>query len=222
MSIAGIFLFMLLALGAFLVTVGTLIFRTFHQISASPQSNGFRNTIERMQKTLADRAATLVPWQSDTLSLLCAEPMEATAGGFFIKTKSEGLLGTIYQEPVAAFTKSQTGDALLLLVHTQADQYLLRRSRQQTDIQINNQPIGVLVGNKLLSADNTGKLLAQIDGEDGASERSLTIDNQLIGTLTLKHPVGEVNPRVIQVMQSLTPEQERLATALALYFVLCK
>jgi hypothetical protein len=215
MSFFGFFLFIAVVLGGFVATVVALVYRTFYTIASGTQSNSFKALVARMKSTLDNKTADLVPWESDTLGLLCAQPLNETTQGIFIKTKSDGLISTIFQEPVAVYSKSFLGDTFILMVRTKTEDFLFRKSKQQTEVWLNERPFCVVVGNNILSGDNSGKLLGQLTSTPGMAEQTLSIKDSPIATLVLEHQPDEVNPRAILPMANLEMENLLLAKALA-------
>jgi hypothetical protein len=212
-----LFCFFMLAVVGFFSTVGVLIYRTFHAIQSKPDGAGFQASVQKMEAELSASQGNLVPWATDTMSLLCANPIEQHKKGLFLQTSHSGVMGTIYQEPVANYTKTELGKSYLLMVKTLADTYLYRKTTAQTEIWVNQELIGVLVGDSILSGDNKGRLLAQLDADTQQPERLLTIGDTPTLTLCTKHAPDEVNPRAVQVLSE--PKDPKLAQALVFYFV---
>ncbi len=209
------FLFVLLVIGGFVVTVMSLVFRTFHALGAAPQSNSFKQSLARMQQQIEPMIAQLVPWEPDTLSLLAARPSTEKSSGLFIKTSEQGIITTIYQEPVACYSKSYIGQIFLLLVRTKTESYLFRKTNQQTEVWLNDQPYCVIVGKNILSADRSGKLLAQLEGLDQASNQAVLIKGQTVASLLTRFTGDEVNPRALQAPDQLNEEATTLLKVLA-------
>jgi hypothetical protein len=217
MGFFSFLLFILVVLGGFVLTVIALVYRTFSQIGSSPQSNSFRQLVMALNKMLDVKVSQLVPWESDTLGLLCANPMEERSSGLFVKTRAEGTIGTIYQEPVASYVKSFLGQAAVFLVRTKTDAYLFRTTKQQTEVWINERPYCILVGKHIVSADNAGKLLAQLEGVDGANEQAVMVNGSTVATLTMVTHAEDVNPRAVQSAENMEPISSELVKILAFH-----
>ena len=220
MGVISVFLFMLFALGSFLITVGTMLYRTFATISSSPQGSAFKSRVANLQNQVAQLSNGLLLWENDSLNLLCASPLSEKHNGLLITTSTQGILGTIYQEPLAAYAKSHIGQAFILVVQTKNDEYLFRKTKQQTDIWLNSSSLGVLIDGNLLSGDKSGKLLAQLRGEPGSDQRDLVIDNKIAATLLLNHPTDDVNPRAVQLLADTSADHEKLIRAMVFYYIL--
>jgi hypothetical protein len=220
MSVFSIFVFMIVAFGSFFVSVGVMIYRTFAQIGSSPQGNAFKSKVSELEALVARNKAELSVWESDTLNLLCATPSSEKNYGLLVKTQSTGTLSTIYQEPVASYGKAYVGENLLLIVHTRDDAYQYRKTKQQTDIWVNGELMGVLVDGNLLSGDQKGTLLGRVAKDADSTEPLVYLKDQAVANLMLNHRTDEVNPRAVQTLTEPTPNDKKILIALVFYYLL--
>jgi hypothetical protein len=208
-----LFCIFVLAVVGFFATVGMLIYRTFHAIRSNPEGAGFQETVKRMQNEL-NTVGNLAPWAPDTLELVCARPITQLQKGWFLQSNNSGVLGTIYQEPIANYTKTNLGNSFLLLVGTQTDTFLYRKTSKQTEIWINQELAGVLVENNLLSGDNKGKLLAQLENDVAQTRRTVFFDGKPALSILMKPSEEDINPRAVETIIQPQTQDTKLTQAL--------
>jgi hypothetical protein len=206
---------------AFAFMVSNMARKTFYMApSATPAaSNQFQQILKQLRELVSDASNTTVPWEKDTLSLLCAHPLEVVEKGFFLQSKKSGVIGTIYQEPIAYFAQKSVGQTTLILVKSHEAEYLYRSGSKQVEIWKDEVMIGVIVGTAVMSGDNSGKLIAQLDGD--GNERVLSISG--VPTLTLVSAAAneeEINPRAVQMLVKVENiENQALVHALVFWHI---
>ena len=197
-----------------------MVYRTFAQIGSSPQGNAFKSGVDKLRQMAEAKLPELAPWEADTLSLICSQPLDEKSEGLFVKSLTHGYLSTIYQEKVAAYAKTQIGQSFLLYVQTKDDAYLFQKQKHQTEIWINSERYGVFAEGALISADNRGKLLGKLEQGSGEKEKLLYIGNKAVGTLVLNHSSDEVNPRAVHAMEQIPATDAQVVKAFVFYYTL--
>ncbi len=130
--------------GSFIVGMFYLIARVLGQLNLDPESQAWKNTVERLRTRLQSQAAgALVPWDSEMLSLLSLNRTMVRKPGFFNSSTSEGVFTSIYQEPVLAYAGQKKGDTAVLIARTSDREFTFRTRGNQTEIWVRGQPFGI-------------------------------------------------------------------------------
>lgn len=212
------FLFLMIAIPALFV-VGIIygIARLLGGINFNPESKAWKDALERLRGRLRSQAAgMLVPWDAEMLSLLSANQSVTKKPGWFDRS-TEGVLSTIYQEPIIAYAAHSAGNTGLLVARTSQREFIFRIKGKETEIWVEGKPFGILAGNNLLAAGRGSTLLAQL--ESGRDQMQVPV---LLGTSTaaaISNPDrtdAGPNPRAVTLLRPLNLEEETALLALTL------
>lgn len=213
------FLMIVVMAGSFIVGMFYLIARVLGQLNLDPESQAWKNTVERLRARLQSQAAgALVPWDSEMLSLLSLNRTMVRKPGFFNSSTSEGVFTSIYQEPVLAYAGQKKGDTAVLIARTSDREFTFRTRGNQTEIWVGGQPFGIFREGVLLSAGRNSRMLAKLEGDEAGKQIPV-----LLGTRTgaaISNPDFSAsagpNPRALTLLGDLSEEEENTLLALAI------
>lgn len=214
-SIIFAFLSVVATVAFFVTGVVYLIAKTFGQLAWDPKSKAFKRMLASMRSRLLPLSSELVPWDSEMLGLLSLNQAREKKPGWF-NPVSMGQFTTIYQEPVLAFARQQSGKIGIALWRTSDREFIFRQKGAETEIWLDNQPFGLYVDGTLLAPGKGSKLLARLENKPDEAQAPL-----LLGTgtaLTLSNPgrASGPNPRALTLLRQLSAEEENIALAVVL------
>ena len=213
-------LLLVLMVGGFIIGILYLIARLLGQINFNPESQAWKKMVEVLRTRLQSQAAgALVPWDQEMLSLLSLNREKLKKSTFF-NNFSEGMLTTIFQEPVLAFAEQKSGRNAVLIARTSDREFIFRMKGRETEIWLNSQPFGVLVDGSLLAAGRGGRLLGRVDVNAQEVQYPVTLDNKVAASIANPSKADSPNPRALTLLRELTAEEETVLLALTIPLVL--
>ncbi len=213
-----LFLLMMIVIPAiFVVGIIYAIARMLGAINFNPESKAWKETLDRLRTRMRSQAAgMLVPWDNEMLSLLSLNQSVTKKPGWFDRA-TEGVVSTIYQEPVIAYAAQSSGNTGLLLARTSHKEFIFRIKGKETEVWLDGQPFAVLVDGTLLAAGRGSRMLARL--ESSRDEMQIPV---LVGDKTaaaISHPNrtdAGPNPRAITLLRAVNPDEEMALLALTL------
>lgn len=215
MRILFSFFTILLTMAFFVSGVVYLIARTFGKIAWNPESKAFKRMLERLRGQLSKVATDLVPWDNEMLSLLSLNRINEKKPGWFSNISS-GQITTIYQEPVIAYVTQTVGQTSVTVVRTSDREFVLRRKGKETEIWLNNKPLGLYVDGVLLSPGKGSNMLARLENKPEELESPLVLGDITAATVRNPKRADGPNPRALTLLRELDPKEESLTLAIAL------
>ncbi|MCC6283455.1 MAG: hypothetical protein IT262_22810 [Saprospiraceae bacterium] len=217
-----VFLLMMIVIPAlFVVGIIYSIARMLGAINFNPESKAWKAALERLRTRMRSQAAgMLVPWDEEMLSLLSLNQSVTKKPGWFDRA-TEGVVSTIYQEPVVAYASHSSGNTGLLLARTSNKEFIFRIKAKETEVWVDGQPFAVLIDGTLLAAGRGSKILARL--ESGRDEMQVPV---LLGDKTaaaISHPNrtdAGPNPRAVTLLRPVNADEELALLALALLQIL--
>lgn len=201
---------------AFFVTgIVYLLGRAFSQFAWSPKSKAFKRMLQTMRSRLNTVASDLVPWDHEMLSLLSLNRIKEKKPGWF-RQGSSGQFTSIYQEPIVAYVTQRMGKTTVMLVRTSDREFILRKKGKETEIWLDNKPLGVFVDGVLLAPGKSPSMLARLENKPEDTELPLLLGNSTAATLKKPDRVDSPNPRALTLLRELNKEEESLTLAVAL------
>ncbi|MBL7776297.1 MAG: hypothetical protein JNK89_09870, partial [Saprospiraceae bacterium] len=179
------FLTILLSTAFFVTGVVYVIGKTFGSLVGNPESKAFKRVLDNLRNRLKAASAELVPWDGEMLSLLSLNRINEKKPGWF-RAFSMGQYTTIYHEPVVAYATQRFGNVSVTVIRTSDREYVLRRKGKETEIWLNNQPLGLLVDGALLSPGKKSQLLARLDRKPEEAQHPLLLGDA--PAVTLNNP----------------------------------
>lgn len=198
-----------------LAGVVNLIMRTLDEALTGPGTKAWNNRVQRLRDAAQKFTSGLVPWDAEMLRLLSLNRGKVQKPGWF-GSPGGGVFTTIYHEPVLAYVLETGSKNQLLLARTSTHELVFRLKEKETEIWVDRQPLGVLVGGALLAAGKGGRLLAQFDpAATNLPQTPLNIGDRPAAALTNPGQTDSPMPRALTLLRDLTPEEETIALALA-------
>jgi hypothetical protein len=213
MKIFPIFLFMILIFFLIVGGIIALIVNFLSMLGATPGSKGFQDLLAKFSDQIKELRSTLTPWESDSLSLLSLHKVKEKSGSLFGGIE-KGIFTSIYQEPQVAYAVQRANNAGIAVAATANNMFVYRTKNRQTEIWVDNQPLGTYVDGNLLSS--TGKLLTQVNDKEQVESFPTIINNQTIASITNPALTQSVNPRAISLLSKPSEETEKLLLAITL------
>ena len=202
--------------GSFIIGMFYLISRVLGQLNLDPESQAWKNTVERLRARLQSQAAgALIPWDKETLSLLSLNQTMVKKPGL-IGSTYEGVFTTIYQEPALAYAAQKKGSTSVLIARTSDREITFRRRELETEIWVGGQPFGIFTDNALISAGKNSRLLARIEQSEKVSQIPVLLGDSTAATINNPELAGDMgpNPRALTVLRELSKEEENALLAL--------
>jgi|GEM_PF-721709 len=182
-----------------------------------------RRQMERDLKTL-DRLMGefkdgLIPFEEDEFKLLSSNPVVKKSKKSNVLF-SRGVLSTIYQEPLLAFSlkENRRDNNVLLLAHSDKNKYQLNFKDGETDVYLNEEHIGFISNNHEF-IDNSNEVVGRIEqqlGDKYAKVLLHEVDTAHINVFTQN--MGE-SERVFSLFHDFKHEDSEEMVLLTLYYL---
>lgn len=209
------FFTILLTLAFFVTGIVYVIARTFNQFSWNPNSRAFKRMLQNLRSQVNKVSGNLVPWDQEMLSLLSLNKINEKKPGLF-RNVSSGQITSIYHEPVVAYVTQKMGNTSVTVVRTSDREFVLRRKGKETEIWLNNKPLGLFVDGVLLEPGKGSNMLAKLERKPDEVESPLILDGKTAATIHNPKLVRSPNPRALTLLRKLDDSEENLTLALAL------
>lgn len=205
--------------GSFIVGSFYLIARVLGTLNLDPESQAWKNTVERLRARLQSQAAgALIPWESEMLSLLSLNRKMVKKPGFFSSSTKEGVFTTIYQEPVLAYAGQKKGETSVLIARTSDREFTFRTRGKETEIWVSGVPFGIFTDGALMSAGRNSRLLASLDPDSGEAQIQVNLGNKTAAAITNPDHAATAgpNPRAVTLLREPSEVEENALLALAI------
>lgn len=205
--------------GSFIVGSFYLIARVLGQLNLDPESQEWKNTVERLRARLqAQAAGALIPWDREMLSLLSLNRKTLKKNGFFSSSTSEGVFSTIYQEPVLAYAGQSKGETSVLIARTSDREFTFRTRGKETEIWVSGVPFGIFAEGTLMSAGRNSRVLASLDPDSGEAQIPVSLGNKTAAAITNPDHATTAgpNPRAVTLLREPSEAEENALLALAI------
>ena len=212
------FLLMMIVIPAlFVVGIIYAIARMLGAINFNPESKAWKDALERLRTRMRSQAAgMLVPWDDEMLSLLSLNQSVTKKPGWFDRA-TEGVISTIYQEPVIAYAAHSSGKTALLLARTSNKEFIFRIKGKETEVWVDGQPFAVLVDGTLLAAGRGSRMLARLESGGDAMQIPVMLGDKTAAAISRPNRTDAgPNPRAVTLLRSVSGEEETALLALAL------
>lgn len=210
-------LFSVLMLGLFITGVFYFVANVLSSLAFNPASRAWRELVQKLRTRIRIRLGqqSLMPLNSETLTHLSSKPKILKKAGWRDGV-FEGVLQTIYQEPVAFFAGQKSGKTAAIVFQAADREFTLRKKGKETEIWLNGDPYAVLVDGVLISAGRQGKMLAKLDLDSELRQWPVMVGQGESATLTnLERAVSPI-PRAISLLRNISPDEEQALFALAI------
>jgi hypothetical protein len=201
---------------AFFVTgIVYLIGRAFGKIAWNPESKAFKRMLQNLRSKMTTVASDLVPWDQEMLSLLSLNRINEKKPGWF-NNLSSGQFTTIYQEPIVAYVTQKMGNTSVTVVRTSDREFVLRRKGKETEIWLDDKPLGLFVDGVLLAPGKGSNMLARLENKPEEAESPLLLGDSTAATVHNPKLASSPNPRALTLLRKLDAKEENLTLAVAL------
>lgn len=190
-------------------------------INFNPDSKAWKDALERLRGRMRSQAAgMLVPWDAEMFSLLSLNRSVTKQPGWFNKA-TEGVISTIYQEPVVAYASQVTGKTGLLIARTSMQEFIFRMKGRETEIWADGKPFAILVDNTLLAAGKNNTVLAQLEAPRNENQIPVMLGSSTAAAINnpARNDLGP-NPRAVTLLRPVAGDEETALLALTLLQVL--
>ena len=201
---------------ALLITgVVYLLARVLTPILSATDSKAWKGLLKSLGEHLNKRYNNLVPWDKDMLALLSLNLQEEKKTGWMNGTAS-GVFSTIYHEPVLAYAQQGTGNNKVTLARTSNREYVFRHKAKETEIWLNQQPLGLYIDGNLISAGREGKLIGRLERNKDDAAFPVLFGESTTATLSNPQLIHSPNPRALTLYRAVDTEEENILLALAI------
>ena len=176
--------------------------------------------LKHLDRLMVEFKEGLIPFEEDEFKLLSANPVvkqNKKSNSVF----SRGVLSTIYQEPLLAFSMKENNNDnnILLLAHSDKNKYQLNFKEGETDVYINEEHIGYISNNHEL-IDSSNKVVAKIEQAAGEQYAKILMNNIDTAHINARgnQGVGD-NERVFSLFHDFKHEDSEEMVLLTLYYM---
>ena len=176
--------------------------------------------LNQLDKLMGEFKDGLIPFEEDEFKLLSSNPVvkqNKKSNSVF----SRGVLSTIYQEPLLAFSlkENKRDNNILLLAHSDKNKYQLNYKEGETDVFINEEHVGYITKNHEF-IDGSNKVVARIDQETGEQYAKILQHDTDTAHINVKgsQGVGD-NERVFSLFHDFKHEDSEEMVLLTLYYL---
>lgn len=204
-----LFLLLMVVLPGVIITgVIYVILKALSGIAFNPESAAWKKLVQELRNRIQALNITLTPWDNEMLSLLSLNQTANRKPGW-LRSHSEGVFLSIYQEPLLAYAVQQAGKDRVTIARTQQFEAILRHKGRETEVWIDGQPFGLWIENSLIEAGKSSRLLAQIERSPDQALWPVTLGNTTAAALQNPERADGPNPRALSLLRNLTPAEER-------------
>lgn len=209
-------LFMAVFLGLIVTGSFFVVANLIGGIAFNPESRAWKELLNKLRERLKKRGTQpIVPWQGENLTQLSLTPKILKKGGWSDPV-FEGLISTIYQEPLAVFAGQKSGRMAVFVAQMADKSLVFRQKEKETEIWVNNLPFAVLSNGHLIAAGKQSRLLAQFESDPDLKQWPLLLGKGEAALLTNLGKTVSPVPRALSVLRALSPEEEEIVLILAM------
>ncbi|MBC7775122.1 MAG: hypothetical protein H7246_06750 [Phycisphaerae bacterium] len=209
-------LFMVLMLGLFITGVFYFIANIFSSIAFNPESRAWKEMLAKLRARLKKRnelRATgmpdpLVPCNAETLSHLSLKPKMLKKTGWRDPV-FEGVISTIYQEPVLLFAGQKSGKTAVIVAQSNDKEFIFRQKGKETEVWQDGQPYAVFINGALLSSGKQSRMLAKLEADSELRQWPVLMGQGEAAMLTNVDRAVSPIPRALTLLRGLEPEEQQ-------------
>lgn len=207
-----------------LIFFAVVLYVLMQMLSFFMGTKSMRRQLQRDLKTL-DRLMGefkdgLIPFEGDEFKLLSANPIikkNKKSNSVF----SRGVLSTIYQEPLLAFSLKENSrdNNILLLAHSNKNKYQLNFKEGETDVYLNEEHIGFITENHEF-IDTTDNMVGRIEQSVGDKYAKILLHDVDTAHINIKgdQSLGD-SERVFSLFHDFNHEDSEEMVLLTLYYL---
>lgn len=208
----------ILAILSVLVVVGLLLLLNLYSKNSMPSKKRQAAELQALRNDMDQWVDKLVPLEKAELDLFSlSQDKQVIKSG--LGASAKGVFTTIFQEPVVAYSyKRYLGSKVneLLYARTGNHEYVYWTKNGQTELHIDQQPIGK-ISNKVLYGSKSGQELASISPQARQNYLPVKVGKREVGALNTEAPKGKdaLSQRAFQfIPDDLDDKEEQLFMAL--------
>lgn len=210
-----------------IIIVGAAVFIIYQLSSFLLGTRSVKRTIEKdkdfFNAVLDELMEGLVHIDTDELKIMSVTPVSKSVNQG-ITTYEKGVVSTIYQEPIVAYTLKlyDKSDKLLLMLRTKDETYSVLSEAEIFKVFKNDDQIGTINDN--YQFNSVGKGQSEITATNESSKlMSLMIDEDEIAHMNLRDENGDFDTdRVFSLFHDLKSGYEESLLILAVFHILIK
>lgn len=189
--------------------------RALSPVLSSTGSKAWQGMLKNLREHLDKHYKNLVPWDKEMLSLLSLNRQDEKKSGWWDGISS-GVFTTIYHEPVLAYARLNSGKNAVTLARISDREFVFRHKQTETEIWLNQQPFGLYIEGKLISAGRGGKLVGTLGKSREEAAFPVVLGEATAAMLTNPQIITSPNPRALTLYREVGTEEENALLALAI------
>lgn len=182
-----------------------------------PGKSRMQKDLYQLKAEIAPWFGDLIPWDSDEMEKLSLNQINRKMSKGIV-TSGKGVFTSIYHEPMIAYAFKKyvgSGKDALLYARTSHHEYAFRIKGDTTEVWMDSEPLGRLrADGSLVSPRN--QLLAKINRKDELKLLPISVNNKEVGSLINPQLAGKVNPRALEYLAKMQPDEEAVLLSLAI------
>lgn len=177
-----------------------------------PGKRRIQEDLQRMKADMDKWAPSLVPLTKEEVELFSFNQEKHVARKGLTKT-AKGVFTSIYHEPLLAYSYKEylgSGRHALLYARTKHREYVYRFKKEEVELSVNGQPMGVMKGNNTLYGGRNNRVLAQINREAGELQ-PVNINKREVASLAImnKGASARLSQRAFEFVKDDMSQEER-------------
>jgi len=175
--------------------------------------------LSHLDRLMGEFKDGLIPFEGEEFKLLSANPI-IKQNRKINSVVSRGVLSTIYQEPLVAFSfkENKNEDNILLLAQTDKNKYQMRFKDGETDVYLNDQHYGYINDNHEF-IDSRNEVVGKIEKGIGKEYVKVLLNEKNAAHINVKKSeIGE-SERVFSLFHEFKHEDSEEMVLLTLYYL---
>ena len=183
-----------------------------------PSKRRVREDLARMKAELEPWLPDLVPLDRKELELLSVNQIQFTRKKR-MGSKAKGIFTSIYHEPMIAWSYKRylsPGQNALLYARTARHEFVFRITPKNTQVAIDADYVGQLMPDGRLLDSRGKKQLGRLGNPEKSGLLPIVIRERELGSLVPAQLQDTPNPRALEFVSKMEPEEEPLFLSLAI------
>ena len=174
--------------------------------------------IKHLDRLMGEFKEGLIPFEEDEFKLLSSQPV-LKKNRKSRSTFSRGVLSTIYQEPLIAFSLKENyrDDSVLLLAQSDKNKFQLNFNGKNTEVYVDGQNLGYINSNhEFINPQN--QRIAGIEHSEGEKYAKVFLNNKDTAHINIRESNNE-SERVFSLFHDFKHEDSDEMVLLTLYYL---
>lgn len=199
-------LFSALFVAFFIIALFFVAASALGSIAFNPESKAWRELLAKLRARIRPLTGRLADLDAETLSHFSLKPKISKRANWR-DSVVEGFFGTIYQERLLVFAGQTLGKTAVWVLQSAQHEYVFRKKAKETEIWRDGSPYAVLLGDNLLEAGKSSRLLAQLNPGPELRQWPVLIGQGEAATMTNAERAVSPIPRAFNLLRPLTPQE---------------